>query len=96
MRRLSYATALALALSLGLAACVAPSHGNVPQSVAGQVDTYRFRIYPYAVVFNETVADRVAEEEISKFRLARGYASSQVLSRDALDPGFLYTVRFAR
>ena len=94
MRRLR--NALALACTLGLAACVAPSHGNVPQAVAGQADTYRFRIHPYAVVLNETLADRVAEEEIAKFRLARGYASSQVLSRDTLDPGFLYTVRFAR
>lgn len=94
MRRLR--NALALGGALVLAACVAPSHGNLPQAVPGEVDTYRFRIYPYAVVLNENLADRVAEEEISKFRLARGYASSQVLSRDTLDPGFLYTVRFAR
>ena len=93
MRRLM--NGLALACTLGLGACVTPSHTR-PQAVQGEADTYRFRIYPYAVALKEQLADRAAEEEIGKFRMANGYASSQVLSRDALDPGFVYTVRFAR
>ena len=36
------------------------------------------------------------EEDIGKFRLANGYASSRILSREPLDPGFVYTVRFTR
>ena len=62
----------------------------------GETDTYRFRIYPYAVAFKEKFADRAADEEIGKFRLAQGYATSEVLSRDAQDSGFVYTVRFTR
>jgi hypothetical protein len=94
MRRLL--NGLALACSLGLAACVAPSHGTRPQAVQGEADTYRFRIFPYALVLNETFADRAVEEEIAKFRSANRYASSAVLARDQRDGGFVYTVRFAR
>ena len=94
MRRLS--NALALACTLGLAGCVAPSHGTRPQAVQGEADTYRFRIFPYTVALKENFADRAADEEIAKFRMANGYASSQVLSRDARDSGFVYTVRFTR
>ncbi len=94
MRRLL--NGLALACTLGLGACVAPSHGTRPQAVQGEADTYRFRVFPYAVALKETFADRAAEEEIARFRLANGYASSDIVSRDARDSGFVYTVRFAR
>ena len=98
MRRLSDPLALALTLgcSLGLAGCVAAPHQDRPQAVQGQPDTYRFRVYPYAVVLNEMLADRAAEEDIGKYRQAHGYASSRVLSREPLDPGYVYTVRFTR
>ena len=96
MRRLLNGLALACTLGLGLGACVAPSHGTRPQAVQGEADTYRFRVFPYAVALKETFADRAATEEIARFRLANGYASSEIVSRDARDSGFVYTVRFAR
>ena len=96
MRRLWNGLAVACTLGLALGACVAPSHGTRPQPVQGQADTYRFRIFPYAVALKETFADRAAEEEIARFRLAGGYASSEILAREARDTEIVYTVRFAR
>jgi len=93
MRR--FVNALAVACALGLGACVTTSHIR-PQPVADQADTFRFRIFPSAVVMGETFADRAANEEIGKFRLANGYSSSAILSRDQRDSEFVYTVKFTR
>ena len=96
MRRLL--NGLALACTLGLASAPASPRRTAParRRCKGEADTYRFRIFPYAVALKETFADRAAEEEIARFRLANGYASSEIVSRDARDSGFVYTVRFAR
>jgi hypothetical protein len=93
MRRL--VNAFAVVGALGLSACVTTSHIR-PQPVLDQADTFRFRIFPSAFVLEETFADRAANEEISKFRLAKGYASSEILSRDSRDSAFVYTVKFTR
>ena len=94
MRRLMKAFALACALGLG--GCVAPSYGTRPQAVENQADTYRFRIYPYAFAVGGYMADRAVDDELVKFRVANGYAASEVLSRDYRDSGFVYTVKFTR
>lgn len=88
--------ALAVACALGLASCVTPTHGTRPQPVANQADTFRFRIFPNAFAMEGTFADRAADEEIGKFRVANGYASSAILSRDQRDSAFIYTVKFTR
>ena len=93
MRRL---TASILACAVGLASCVIPSHGTRPQPVPGEADTFRFRVFPSAVVMEGTFADRAAEDEIDKFRQANGYASSSIVARDPVDNAYVYTVRFAR
>ena len=87
---------LALACVLALSACVAPMHGVRPQPVASQADTFRFRIHPYAFAAGGYFADRALDEELMRFRLANGYGSSEVLSRDWRDGAYVYTVRFAR
>jgi len=94
MRRL--VTPLVVASVLGLGACVAPTYGTGPQAVASQADTFRFRIFPYAFAMGGIMADRAVDEEIVKFRVANGYASSEILSRDSQDAGFVYTVKFIR
>ena len=94
MRRLM--KALALACTLGLGGCVAPSHGLRPQAVENQADTYRFRIYPYAFAVGGYMADRAVDEEVLKFRVANGYAASEIVSRDQRDSGFVYTVKLTR
>jgi hypothetical protein len=85
-----------LACALGLSSCVITSHGTPPQAVRDQPDTFRFRIFPAAVVMEETFADRAADQEIAKFRSANGYASSVIRSRDHQDLAFVYTVEFSR
>ena len=49
--------AFVLACVLGLAACVVTSHGINPQPVPNQPDTFRFRIFPAAVLMEATFAD---------------------------------------
>ena len=93
MRRLAKALALTCALALG--AC-ATTLDVAPQAVPGQPDTVRFRIFPNTIAFQEALADRAAEEEIGRFRAARGYASSTTLSRELQDRAYVYTVRFER
>ena len=93
MRRLN---ASILACALVLASCVITSHGTRPQPVPGEADTFRFRVFPSAVVMEGTFADRAAEDEIDKFRQANGYASSEIVARDPVDNAFVYTVRFTR
>ena len=94
MRR--FVNAFVLACAAGLASCVVTSHGINPQPVANQPDTFRFRIFPSALVMEEAFADRAADEEIGKFRTAKGYASSTIVSRDQRDSAFVYTVQFTR
>jgi hypothetical protein len=94
MRRLM--EALAISCVLGLSACVTTTYGTRPQPVANQADTFRFRIFPNAFAMEGTFADRAADEEIGKFRVANGYASSAILSRDYRDSAFVYTVKFTR
>jgi hypothetical protein len=88
--------ALALACALGLSACVAPTYGTRPQAVENQSDTYRFRIFPYAFAVGGVMADRAVDDELLKFRVANGYASSEILSRDYRDSAYVYTVKFTR
>jgi hypothetical protein len=88
--------ALVVASVLGLGACVAPTYGTRPQVVESQTDTFRFRIFPYAFAVGGIMADRAADDEIVKFRVANGYASSEILSRDSQDTVFVYTVKFTR
>ena len=95
MRRVVKAVAAA-ACAFTLGACVIASHHDRPQPVADQPDTFRFRVFPAAVIMPATFADRAAADEIARFRLARGYASSEIVSRDERDQAFVYTVRFAR
>ena len=64
--------------------------------MANQPDTFLFRVFPSAFVMKETFADRAADEEIRKFRLAQGYASSAIVARDSRDGAFVYTVKFTR
>ena len=94
MRRL--VKALAVVCVLGLSSCVITTHGARPQPVENQADTFRFRIFPSAVAMEGAFADRAAEEEVGKFRVANGYASSAILSRDYRDLAFVYTVKFTR
>jgi len=94
MRRL--VKALALASVLGLGACVAPTYNVRLQAVESQADTYLFRIFPYAFAVGGIMADRALDDEIVMFRVANGYASSEILARDHLDSAYVYTVRFAR
>jgi len=84
------------ACALGLSSCVTTSHGINPQAVRDQPDTFRFRIFPAAVVMEAFFADRAADQEIGKFRSANGYASSAILSRDYRDLAYIYTVEFSR
>ena len=42
------------------------------------------------------MADRAVDDELVKFRVANGYAASEILSRDYRDSAFVYTVRFKR
>ena len=85
-----------VACALGLSSCVITSHGINPQAVRDQPDTFRFRIFPAAVVMEGFFADRAADAEIGQFRQANGYASSVILSRDHLDLAYIYTVEFSR
>ena len=94
MRRL--VNAFVLLCAAALASCVVASHGINPQPVTNQPDTYRFRVFPSAFVLEGTFADRAADEEIGRFRTAKGYASSTIVSRDQRDSEFVYTVRFTR
>ena len=94
MRRL--VKALVMACVLGLGACVAPTYGTRPQAVESQADTFRFRIFPYAFAVGGFMADRAVDDEVVKFRVANGYAASEILSRDYRDSAYVYTVRFTR
>ena len=94
MRR--FVKLLVVASVLGLSACVAPTYGTRPQVVESQADTFRFRIFPYAFAVGGIMADRAVDEEIVKFRVANGYASSEILSRDSQDSALVYTVKFTR
>lgn len=93
MRR--FVIALSIACAMGLGACVTTAHIR-PLPVADQADTFRFRIFPSAFAMQGTFADRAANEQIGTFRLANGYASSAILSRDQRDSAFVYTVKFTR
>ena len=84
------------ACALALSGCIVTSYGTKPQPVDNQADTYRFRIFPNAFAMEGSMADRAADEEIGKFRLANGYASSMIVSRDYRDSAFVYTVKFTR
>jgi hypothetical protein len=84
------------ACALALSGCMIASYGIQPQAVENQADTYRFRIFPNAFAVEGMLADRAADEQIEKFRLANGYASSEIVSRDHRDSAFVYTVKFAR
>ena len=84
------------ACTLALSGCIITSYGITPQAVENQADTYRFRIFANAFAVEGILADRAADEEIGKFRLANGYASSEVVSRDYRESAFVYTVKFTR
>ena len=94
MRRPLEVAALVSALALG--GCVITTSATPPQAVENESDTFRFRIFPNAVVMEGTAADRAADAEIGKFRAANGYASSRIVSRDQRGSAFVYTVKFAR
>ena len=94
MRQFMKAVVFACALALG--GCIIASYGVKPQAVENQADTYRFRIFPNAFAVDGILADRAADGEIEKFRLANGYASSEIVSRDQRESAFVYTVKFAR
>lgn len=72
---------LVMACVLALGACVAPTYGTRPQAVENQADTFRFRIFPYAFAVGGFMADRAVDDEVVKFRVANGYAASEILSR---------------
>lgn len=77
--------------------CTTATYGVKPTPVAGQQDTFTFKIYTGGFAAGGT-ADKRASEEFDQCKTANGYSSYTILNKryEFVPSGFVYTVQFFR
>lgn len=90
-------TATVLLASATLSGCTTATYGIKPAPVAGQHDTFKFKIFTGGFAAGGTADDRVVDE-LEQHKTANGYRSYTIVDKryNIVPSYFEYTVKFAR